>query len=69
MMSTLKQKLKKIPSPIREMIVVNIKCDEPVTNNALSYTNLCASFYWDIAKHIPDGEFWEGINEEIELMP
>ena len=51
------------------MIVVNIKCDEPVTNNALSYTNLCASFYWDIAKHIPDGDFWEGINEEIELMP
>lgn len=68
-MSTLKQKLKKIPSPIREMIIENIKYDDPVTNNALHDIDLYGSFYWDTAKHIPDTDFWGGINEEILEMP
>jgi len=51
------------------MIVDNIKCDDPVTKNALHDIDLYGSFYWDTAKHIPDTDFWGGINEEIELMP
>jgi hypothetical protein len=68
-MSTLKQKISRIPSPIREMIVENIKHDIPVTKNALDYCNLYSAFYWDTAKHIPDNDFWSAINEEILLMP
>lgn len=66
-MSTLKQKLKKIPSPIREMIVVNIKHSD--WSSKFTCEDINYSFYWSKARHIPDDDFWWGVNDEIELMP
>lgn len=68
-MTTLKQKLPRIPSPIREMIVENIASDVPVTRNALKDSDIENSFFWGTAKYMPDYEFWYYINEEIQLMP
>jgi hypothetical protein len=65
-MKTLKQKLKHIPSPIREMIVENIeyskwKIDD--SDNGIKY-----AFAWHSSKHIRDYTFWVGIHEEILLI-
>ena len=65
-MTTLKQKLPRIPSPIREMIVENIKSSD--WGDRLTGDNIDVSFQWDAAKHIPDWYFWDGIYYEIRLI-
>jgi hypothetical protein len=64
-MSTLKQKLPRIPSPIREMIIENINSYYGRRYNA---TRLMDAFEWANAKHIPDHDFWDAIDDEILLM-
>ncbi len=68
-MSTLKQKLKKVPSPIREMIMDNIKnCS--FSGNALEDDeDIVCAFTWHSAKHISDSDFWLGVDNELMLMP
>ncbi len=69
MKATLKQKLKKVPSPIREMIVENTNDHYGDWKGYADTGNIGNAFIWQSAKHIPDAEFWCLINEEIELMP
>ena len=56
-MSTLKQKLKKIPSPIREMIVENTNDRYGDWKGYADTGNIGNAFIWQSAKHIPDAEF------------
>jgi hypothetical protein len=69
-MKTLKQKLKHIPSPIREMIVENINSERPqhLSHCLDNHDNILPSFDWEHSIHIPDALFWDGINEEILLI-
>lgn len=70
---TLKEKLKKIPSPIREMMVENAKHQNPKTwkkimNDRYNIYNIGLCFWWAYAKNIPDYNFWSGVFEEIYIM-
>lgn len=63
-MKTLKEKLKKIPSPIREMILENDDREFDINKQ----TNILLLFVWEEAKHLPDHEFWSLVYMEIELL-
>jgi len=69
-MKTLKQKLRHIPSPIREMIVENIEFERPrhLSHCLDNHESIIMSFSLEQSKHIPDSTFWDGINEEILLI-
>lgn len=62
----LQQKLKKVPSPIREMIEENIRIGGwrmPYAEEGIEH-----SFWWRNATHIPDSEFWDIVHEELLLI-
>ena len=69
---TLKQKLKKIDPVIAWMIMENTKEWHKTRRDAISilngYKNITFAFHWKKAMHIPDFDFWWGIDVELNLM-
>lgn len=68
-MTTLKQKLPRIPSPIREMIVENTIHEDGRLIGWDRVNTIASEFHFATALHIPDHDFWAAINDEIMLMP
>lgn len=62
-MNILKQKLKLVPSPIKEMIEESIKYSEW---DQSKLCNLCESFSWINNGVFNDPDFWGAIDDEIE---